>query len=137
MNGSEKPNPSVAPQPSPVQSVRQLAGILLAIFRNRAELLTLELQEEQGRLINLVFLLVTAISSLIFAAILGTFFIIVLFWDTPYRLVVMGIVVAFFAVTAIISALLAMLAVKGRPPLFGATLGEIRKDAAALRQEMH
>lgn len=137
MNGSEPLSSSgVTPPHSPITSVRQLAGILIAIFKSRAELATLELQDEQERLISLVIYLGIAAFSLLFTAILGTFFIVVLFWDTPYRLVVLGGMVAIFAVTGVVSLLLTRLWFATHPPLFGATLAELKKDSVALKQEL-
>lgn len=113
-------------------SLRRIAGSLFALLQTRAELFTVELQEEKLRAINLLMWLTIALALgvagiLMTAAIVG-FFI----WEKAGYLGVTGFAVALLAGAAGLLLMLRRRILHGEPP-FATTIAEIGKDLSCLR----
>lgn len=115
-------------------SLRSFADGLLGSVHDRIELLSIELQEEKFRLIQ-VFIW---ISALVFLAILATVFaslvLVVLFWETARVTVVCslagGYLLALIAVLAGFRRFLAQ-----QPKAFAETLQELKKDRECFQKK--
>lgn len=64
------------------ETLGRIAATLLAIIRTRVELAAVEMEEETLRFLGYLALSPLALLCLGLAIVLGTFFIIALFWDT-------------------------------------------------------
>lgn len=111
-------------------SVRKLLDTGLSILQNRLELLQIELQEEKGRLIEILLLaLATAVLGLM-ALLLVTATIIYCFWEIAPLAAFIGM--SLFYVAGAASAFWMLRhRLKAHPPL-AATLQELKKDRASL-----
>ena len=112
--------------------IRQLAASVLKHAAMRAELLSIEVQEEKARLIRLAisaFLLsALVIVSLVMLAIL----VLVCYWDTPQRVTAAVVLASMFvALTAACYFYLAA-QLKRSTTLFATSAAELRRDAEAL-----
>jgi uncharacterized membrane protein YqjE len=116
-----------------LNSIRTLAGTLVAIVHTRAELLSTELEEERVRLTSMLMWGVIAL----FCAILGVIFVTLLFmlalWD-DHRMLAVGIPAALFLSVAAVSAGVAIGKAKAKPKLFAASLAELAKDREQLNR---
>ena len=115
-----------------IGSLRRLGASVLALGRIRLELFSIELQEEKQRIASLAF---WAVLSALAAGFAGVFLAVtatVWLWDTHRLLVLVLASVAWVAL-----ALFGVQRVKGLAAggstLFQASLGELRRDEAALR----
>lgn len=114
-----------------LDSVRQLVAQLLALLQVRIELLTTDLS---GDLRRLAVLLIWAAVGLLFAflALLTLVaVVIVAFWDSN-RLLAVGLVAGLFVMMAAVAVWQVLRRVRNGPPLLAGTLGELRRDRAAL-----
>lgn len=114
-----------------LSSVRTLLATLLAIFHNRLELLTTELEEEKLRLLRVLAwgalaLLLGGMSILFLAT-----FILVLFWD-EYRLLAAGGLAALFVVACGLAVYRVKAHWMAATGLLSATLAELEHDRQAL-----
>ena len=117
-------------------AVARIASNVLDLARTRLELASIELQEGAQRLLGyLVWALAAAVLAL-FALALAVLFVLLLFWDT-HRLLAVGGMTVLFALGCGFAAMKLRSGLAARPPLLPATLGELRKDAAALKGEQH
>ncbi len=110
-----------------LDSLSSLAASLLAIAHTRIELLSIDLEEERE---HLQLLLVSALSALFcigIGVLLSTMLLVAIFWDT-HRLLVLGLLAAFFFVVGIATWAHAMHRAKSKPRLFAASLSELLKD---------
>jgi uncharacterized membrane protein YqjE len=129
---SESGTPSAAPHANPLSALRALGATFLALLGTRAELAVLELREEGERRKEM--LLLAAVAGLFFALglLLVAFFIVVLFWDT-HRLAALGGVTLLYLGIGVLALVRLRKKMRDSPPPFEATLGELAKDAEALR----
>lgn len=115
-------------------ALRQFGANLVDLLRTRIELAAVELQEGTHRLIGyLVWALAAAVLGL-FALALAVLFVLVLFWDT-HRLAAVGGMTVLFALGGLFAFMKLRAGLAARAPFLPATLGELRKDAAALKGE--
>jgi uncharacterized membrane protein YqjE len=105
---------------------------LVELVHSRLDLVGIELQLEVQRATSLLLWAFAAIVCGIVAVVLLAVTVLIAFWDT-HRLLAAGGVTAAFALASLGMALLVRHRVRTRPRLFGATLDELRHDAAALR----
>lgn len=110
----------------------RLFQTLRATAENRLGLFLIELKEERRRLFDALLLAAIAIVGVGMTIILVTFTVVVFFWDT-HRLLVLVLITAAYAVTAVVAA------VKLRSRLqrwqaFPATLAEFKKDCACFKK---
>ena len=109
-------------------SIKALGATAIAILHTRLELLSVEILEEGARLGELI--LVGALTWLSFclASLLVILFIIVGFWDTPYRLLVVGMLGLFFILATIALGLAFLRKSKTHSQLFSASLQALAAD---------
>jgi uncharacterized membrane protein YqjE len=110
---------------------RRLSASLLALGRIRLELLALEVEEEKERLVSLVFWAVLSALLAGFGALLLVLLITVALWDT-HRLAALGVSTVLFLGAAAWGMGQVKRRSAGGPSLFRASIGELRRDAAAI-----
>ncbi len=110
----------------------QTAGDLVTMLRTRLELFSVEFSLEKSRLLKLMGLVAVALIFLLLAAIVGSFLVIAYFWDTPHRMLCIGLLTAAYGLAGIL--LLAMVCRKLQTDdaPFQATTQELQRDAALL-----
>jgi uncharacterized membrane protein YqjE len=129
-------NPSSA---GPAERLLQLGGRLLAILleggHTRAELFSLELALERGRLLRLLLLVATLIATGVLGSIFLSSLIIIYFWDS-YRLLAASAVAAFYILAALVAglALLRQLRLARQP--FAQSVATLRRDLDTLRDNL-
>lgn len=117
-----------------LQSVRTLLATLVGIARNRLELLVTELEEERLRLTQLVFYGLMALFFFALGVVLLSLWVVVAFWDT-HRMLAISAVLFVHMSLAVYCFVAARRVLNSKPRFFSATLGELAKDQAALRNE--
>jgi len=110
-----------------MESLKRMAGTLLAIFQTRIELLSNEMEEERlhiGRMF-----LYGGIALLFFglAIMLLTMFVLVLFWDS-HRLLMLGGFAALFFVAGLLAYNALRRVARERSKLFATSLAELAND---------
>src|SRR4030081_1500275 len=85
--------------PTLFSSLRSFWSVLIAILYTRLDLLTVELEEEAKRAVQLVVISVAALLCASMAVFFLMFFLIALFWE--HRLVVLGIVFGFYVLASL------------------------------------
>ena len=115
-------------------AVGRIGSTVLAMARTRLELAAVELQEETQRLFGYLAWALAAAVLALGALVLAVLFVLVLFWDT-HRLEAVGGMTLLFALGSLIAVTKLRAGLAARPPFLPATLGELRKDAAALKGE--
>lgn len=114
-------------------SAKRLLTTAVALFQNRLEIFSLELEEEKIRLIDV--LLWAAVTVLLgaLALIIITFTIILLFWEDPtQRLVASGILTLIYIAGAIFAGAQLRKRVRGSGTPFDQTLQALKKDISCL-----
>ena len=109
-------------------SLKALGATTVAILHTRLELLSIEILEEGNRLGELILVGALAWLSFCLATLLVILFIIVGVWDTPYRLLVVGILALFFIVATIALGVAFMRKTKSQSQLFSASLQALAAD---------
>lgn len=99
---------------------------------NRIELFLLEVQEERIRIFDALFLLAAGLVCIMMTLIMVTFAVVIIFWDT-HRLLVLGLLVAGYAVGAL-WALSRLRSLLRNWQAFSATLDQIKKDSACFKE---
>ncbi len=128
------PERRAEPQPSLslLQSLKAYFAAWVDLLAVRVELLSTELEEEKQRVQQLLILAVAAAVCLAFGALLMTLLVVVVFWETDYRLAVLGAFALLYLAAGAVAAVLAARKSKTRPKLLSATLGELAKDCQRL-----
>lgn len=126
MLGTETANRGSSP--ALFESFKALLATGARALKTRLELVSNELEEERERLEQIVLLAVGAFFCIALGLLLFTLFVIVLFWDTPYRLAVLGGFAVLYLAIGFLSAWTTLKKIKNKPPLFASTLEELRKD---------
>ena len=116
-----------------LQSIRHLAGSVLAAAQTRLEILATEIEEERLRLEQLLLLALAAAFCLGMTVVLSIAFVVIYFWDSHRLLTIAVFAAAFLAVAAALGWILHA-KVKMRPKPFSVTRGELAKDGAMLRE---
>lgn len=127
---------STEPRPSRPRLAESLHGIIdagLQTAQTRLELLAVELQEEKLRLTGLALNTVLAGLLLGFGLVFLMVFLTVLFWE-EHRLLALGISTAVCIGGGLIAASNAARAFRSGTKLFSASLAELARDRAALRE---
>ncbi|MEQ1883149.1 MAG: phage holin family protein [Burkholderiales bacterium] len=125
------------PQPNAARaglfdSVKGLLGTLVSITHTRIELVSTEVREEADRIRTLLMRSLAALFFLGLGVVLATVAVIIAFWDS-YRVPVAVLLAAGSLVVGGILWLRLSAAIRERPRLLDATLGELARDAEALR----
>ena len=112
-------------------SLKTLAGTLLAIGRTRLELLSTELEEERLRLSSMLLWTLIALFCAGIGIIMITAFFVVLLWDTN-RLLALGIPASLFLLGSVISWRVVVIKASIKPRLFSSSIVELSKDSEQL-----
>ncbi len=126
----QTPESGSAP-PSVMESIRALAGSVLALVHARAELLVLEFQEEKERHKNLLVLAAVAGLFLALGLQLLAFVVVVVFWDT-YRVPAIVGVTGLYLGIGVWAVLTLRRRWRAAAKPFSASLQELGKDIEAL-----
>ena len=116
------------PSPGLIQSLKGYLAAWVELLRTRLELFSTEWQEERGRLEQIVILAATSLLCLTFGVLLVTLFVVVAFWETNYRLAVLGGFAVLYLAAGVVVGIITRRKSKNRAKLFSATLGELAKD---------
>jgi uncharacterized membrane protein YqjE len=113
-------------------SIRSFWSVVAAIFYTRLDLLTTELEDEATRAVRMV--ISGAISLLAFhtAFFFAMLFILAAYWDTHYRLWVIGGIFGVYLIIAVAAALAVRNMLLNRPKFLSQTITELRRDAETL-----
>ncbi len=122
-----------APRPRLAESLHGIVDAGLQTAQTRLELLAVELQEEKLRLTGLALNTVVAGLLLGFGLVFLMVFLTVLFWE-GHRLLALGISTAVCIGGGLIAASNAARAFRSGTKLFSASLAELARDRAALRE---
>ena len=117
-----------------LESLKRLAGTLLAICHTRLELLTNEIEEERLRVGQMLFYGSIALLFFGLAIMLLTVFIVVLFWDSQRLLVLGGLATLFFVVGFVAWSAMRRVA-REKSKLFSNSLAELANDRDQLTPE--
>jgi uncharacterized membrane protein YqjE len=112
-------------------AISRIGATLVAMVHTRLELAAVEVQEEARRLFGYLAWTLFAVFLAAGAVMLTALFVIVLFWDS-YRLLAVGGMAGLFALACVVIALKVRSSFAARPPMFEATLGELRTDLESL-----
>ena len=124
---------SSAPRPRLAESLHGIVDAGLQTVQTRLELLGIELQEEKLRLTSLALNAVLAGLLLGFGLMFLLVFLTVLFWE-EHRLLALGISTAICLIGGLLAASKAAHAFRSGTKLFSASLAELARDRAALRE---
>lgn len=116
-------------------SLARVAAAGVGLLSTRAELFSLELAEERGRLTQVVGLVAAAGLLLAFAALFVGAWIVVYFWDS-HRLWAIALVALAFLGLGLLLLSQARAAGRSAPAPFTASLDELRKDRALLERSL-
>jgi uncharacterized membrane protein YqjE len=108
-------------------SLRRLGSTLIETLHSRAELLSLELQRERGRVVRLLLLGVIAFFFLLLGALTATMFMVVLFWESQ-RLVVIGFFALLYLGIAVGLAMYAKREAGAAKRPFADTVEQLKRD---------
>ncbi|WP_415257553.1 phage holin family protein [Thauera phenylacetica] len=122
-----------APRPRLAESLHGIIDAGLQTAQTRLELLAVEFQEEKLRLTGLALNTVVAGLLLGFGLVFLMVFLTVLFWE-GHRLLALGISTAVCIGGGLIAASNAARAFRSGTRLFSASLAELARDRAALRE---
>ena len=122
-----------APRPRLAESLHGIVDAGLQTAQTRLELLAVELQEEKLRLTGLALNTVVAGLLLGFGLVFLMVFLTVLFWE-EHRLLALGISTAVCIGGGLIAASNAARAFRSGTKLFSASLAELARGRAALRE---
>jgi len=119
--------------PTLFSSLRSFWSVLVAILCTRLNLLTVELEEEAKRAVQLVVVGLAALLCGSMAVFFLMFLLIASFWNTPYRLLILGIIFGFHVLATIVLSLIARRMILNRPKFLSQTLTELHRDVESLR----
>lgn len=121
-----------APPVGVFSAVKNLTASLVSHLYTRLELFATELAEEKLRLTSLLVSIIAALFFLFLGIILAALFVIVIYWDTPYRLHAVGGLTLVFLAGAGIFWGMVLTKIKSKPRLFRASLAELYNDRKEL-----
>jgi uncharacterized membrane protein YqjE len=124
------------PNPGLFTSLRSFWSVALAIFYTRLDLVTAELEDEAKRAIKLLLAGLVSVLSLMGAFFFAMYFLIALFWDTEYRLWVIGGIFAVYFLIGLLLFLIARDIILNRPRFLSQTIAELRRDAEGLSRPL-
>ncbi len=114
-------------------SLRALGMAFLALACARAELISVELQEEKARARQRLVLGAVAALFLAIGLLLAALLVVVLFWDSHRTLAASGVALLYLGIGG--WALLRLWeATRDSPPTFSATMNEFANDLRLLRE---
>ncbi len=113
-------------------SLREFVDALMGSVHDRIELLSVELQEEKHRLIQLLIWLGAIMFLSLLVVIFVSLVLVVIFWETARIAVVVSLAGAYLAAWIVV-VLAFRRFLQRQPKPFSATLRELREDRACLR----
>ena len=116
-------------------SLRRFLRTLLDMVQTRLEILGTEISEERYNLTRLVVVALAALFCLQTGLMLAVLYV-VLAVSPENRLAAIGIASLALLLAAAVAALWMRAWLKSRPPLFGATIAELRKDRDRLKDAL-
>ena len=122
-----------APPSGLFHSLRNLAPSLIALVRTRLELFGIELSEERARAVETALL---AALTLLFAALtflMLNVLVLAYFWES-HRYLAIGVLAAVYGSAALVCGVRMQSALAARPPMFEATMAELKSDLEALNR---
>jgi uncharacterized membrane protein YqjE len=120
--------------PSLFASLRSFWSVLVAILYTRLDLVTSELEDEGIRLIKFLVAGLVSLLCLFTAVFWAMFLLLAAFWDTEYRLWVLGGIFGIYFIAGIGLLFAARQLILSRPRFLSQTLAELRRDVEGLRQ---
>jgi uncharacterized membrane protein YqjE len=127
--------PSENPQgPSFMEALKNLGSSFVSLLGTRLSLLCTELEEEREHALRLLILGVVAVLFLLLGLVTLSFFVVVLFWDSPYRLHAIGVMAFGYLMVSLMAGWKARVFLDSRPRFLDSTLSELEKDCETLRQ---
>jgi uncharacterized membrane protein YqjE len=117
-------------------SLRSFWGVVVAIIYTRLDLVTAELEDEAVRGLKLVLAGLLSVLSLFMAFFFAMYFLIAMFWDTSYRLWVIGGIFGVYLLGGFILYAIARNMISTRPRFLSQTLSELKRDAESLSKAM-
>lgn len=121
-----------APPERAFGSIKGFATSVVSHLHTRLQLLATELAEEKLRLLSVIACTIWALFFAFMTLVLTALFVIAAYWDTPYRLHAVALLVLLFLAGAGITWSMLRTRLKTRPPLFEASLAELYKDKQQL-----
>jgi uncharacterized membrane protein YqjE len=122
-----------ASRPGLYSSVKGLLGTALTLLQTRLQLLATELEEERQRVLALLLWGAVAVLALGAGLVFLAVFLTVLLWDSN-RLLALGVFSAVFLGLGITAVCLAWKLGHSPSGLFAASMAELHRDRAALRE---
>jgi len=112
--------------------LHRIADSLMELLETRVEILLLELSDAGGTLARVLIFVIAILACLQLAIVTGILFLMLVVGDQN-RVAVLGVssLVLFLAAGGGALGIRAWL--RKRPPMFGTTIGELRKDRDAIR----
>lgn len=120
-------------RPGLLASVKGLLGTSLTLVQTRLQLLATELEEEGQRLLALMLWGGIAVLALGAGLVFVAIFLTVLLWDSN-RLLVLGIFSTVFVGLGFVATFVTWRLARAASGLFSASLAELSKDRAGLRE---
>jgi uncharacterized membrane protein YqjE len=124
------------PSPSLFTSLRAFWSVLVAILYTRLDLVTTELEDAAIHGLKLVLAGLVCVLCLFGAFFFAMYFFIAMFWDTEYRLFIIGGIFAIYFGAGAILFLIARNMILSRPRFLAQTLAELRRDVEGLRKPL-
>ncbi len=116
-----------------MESLKNLGSSFVSLLGTRLALLCTELEEEREHAIRLIALAVMAVLFLLLGLVVLSFFVVVLFWDSPFRVHAIGTMAILYLIISLIAGWRAREILDARPRFLDATLTELEKDCDTLR----
>jgi len=115
-------------------ALRSFWSVLLAILYTRLDLVTAELEDEAIRALKLIATGLVSLLCLLTAFFWANFFVLALFWDTEYRLLVLGLIFGVYFIIGVVLLIVARNMVLSRPRFLSQTIAELRRDVEGLNR---
>lgn len=128
---SKMQNPGPSRSGGLFDSVKVLAGSLLAIAHTRLELFSNEIEEQRVWLSSMLVWTLVALFCAFVGVVLATLFFVFALWDS-HRLLAVGIPAILFLVGAALAWLIVLSKSRAKPRLFAASLAELSEDRKEL-----
>lgn len=113
-------------------SAARLAATLLAIVRNRIDLVATEVEEETLRYFSYLLMSLAAMFCIGIAVVLGVFLAVLLYWET-HRVGILLTLISLFGIAGIWIGLRVRRGYQMKPKLLGDTMQELSRDAELLQ----
>ena len=117
--------------PSLFVSLRSFWGVIVAILYTRLDLVTLELEEEATRAVQLVAVIVAALLCLGMTIFFLLCFLVII--SGSYLPLVLGIITGLCVIGTTVLVIVAKQMIENRPKFLSQTLAELRRDVEGLR----